>query len=183
VRNVTKNRHLPKGLACVSITTLINMAALGALSYFSQLEPRQMLRSANNSIGFLCSGSMTATSTILALTFTVLSFSRRIDASLKSDHYERMKLMSLLNICTFATALLLLLISVPLGPSVRVPENTVLALLLVLFFMASLLGGMLTTIIFLLYVAAMNIVALVHPEEDAQHLIRLGKEKDSEKSE
>lgn len=164
--------HWKRALVGSAVTGSIIFAGVALTGYLGQVEARIMLKSMLPSTRFLCSSVMTASSTILALMFTVLSFTRQVENPLKPDHYDRMKTIALLDVIAFVLSLLLLLvINLPLEESRETLSSHYKTLYYALLTVSSIIGGLLITVIFMLYSAATDVIILVHPQKDSEHLV------------
>jgi len=129
------------------------------------------------SLRFICSAVLTATSTILAILFTLISFSKNIDYEIKSEHYKRVKWIARLCTATFIAAVILLMsLSLPLEESNETLHSHYEAIYYSLLVYSALMGGMMISIILMLYAAASALIMLAHPEREATSLLRKEKE-------
>lgn len=164
--------HLKRGAIGVAVSAVVIFLGVYLVGYLSNVEARIMLKSMLPSTRFLCSAVMTTCSTILALMFTVLSFSRQSESPLKPDHYDRMRVIALLDVVAFVLALVLLLvINLPLEESRETLATYYKVVYYVILAVSSVIGGLLTSIIFMLYTAANHVIILVHPNRDSDHLV------------
>ena len=155
------------------VAGLIALIGMIVVNVSSGGEARLLLEGMLPSVRFLCSAVMTSTATILALMLTLLSFSSGQSGKFKSTHYNRVRQIAQIDSVTFAAALvLLLLVSVPLAESSSdVPANlyTVVYYLTVLYTAG--LGGALITIVVMLYNAIIDLISVVHPDQESQLLM------------
>lgn len=124
------------------------------------------------SLRFACAAMLTATSTILALILTLLSFSSNYDQKMRAEHYARIQWIALFAIGTFIGALvLLLLLAVPLKHGTDEISGHYDFLYYFFLIYGALLAGFMVAIILMLYSAATEIILLVHPDKEADFLI------------
>lgn len=113
---------------------------------------------------FLCSAVMTASATILALMLTVLSLSQSFDKPLKPVHYRRIKQVALVTTIAFiASSITLLLHCIPLEQTEGVRSSWYDSIYYVLLGTISVLGGIMTTIILMLYRTVSQLISVVSP--------------------
>ena len=143
-----------------------------AVGQTTDAKALQLLDGMLPSIRFLCSSVMTATSSILALILSLISFTIKSDRQLRSEHYGRVRNIAKLTCAGFIGAvILLLIICVPINEA---PENLYPVLNALYYFVlvyAALLGGLLVTIVLQLYQAASNIIILADPNGEAENLL------------
>ena len=134
-------------------------------------EMRVLLEAMLPSTRFLCSAVMTATATILSLMLTLLGFSGNFDKRFDAGFYQRVRTIALADTIVFAAAtLLLLLISVPLNESDKIPAWWFSGIYYVTLVYTAVLGGALITIVLLLYSAVKSVIAFLHPEKSSNIL-------------
>lgn len=142
-----------------------------AVGHTTDAKALQLLEGMLPSIRFLCSAVMTATSTILALILTLISFTSQSDRQLRSEHYGRVRNIAKLTCAGFiGSVILLLIICVPINEA---PEKLypLLNFLHGILLYAALLGGLLVTIVLQLYQAASDIIILADPNGEAENLL------------
>jgi hypothetical protein len=108
---------------------------------------------------------MTASATTLALMLTLLSLSAGIDTKLELSHYRRIKQIALFDVIAFvgATVLLVTLI-VPFGENISIPITWYTIIYYVVSIIAGVLGGMLVTVVIMLYTAVRDFIRVVVDE-------------------
>ena len=121
---------------------------------------------------FLCASVITATSTILALILTLISFSSTSERKISGHYYDQIKWIAKMSCIAFiASVILLLIVNLPLE---KAPEKLNVWLWVIYYFIlaySALLGGVLVTIILMLYEAATNIILVVHPDSKSSIVI------------
>lgn len=140
-----------------------NLGKFEALANIKEMRP---------SLRFVCSAILTATSTILALLLTLLSVSGRTDENLKAEHYKRVQWIARFATFTFAAAIcLLLLLNLPIENSNEklMPYYEVIYFSLLGY--GAFMGGLMISIVLMLYKAADQVILFYHPDKDADFLI------------
>jgi NhaP-type Na+/H+ or K+/H+ antiporter len=165
------------GGAIASIMVFLGTYLVGRLG---QSEAFVALKEMRPSLRFICSSVLTATSTILALLLTLLSFSSNTEKNLRPDHYERIKWIALLSTIAFSGAVVLLMcLTLPLNNSEEKLQSWYSTLYYGFITYGALLGGIMISIVLMLYQAANAIILIFQPGVDADHLLS---SKDSEEA-
>lgn len=142
------------------LATFAAMGGMMAIGTVGSYEARQLLEATLPTIRFLSSSAMTASATILALMLTLLSFSQAHDSEFKESHYVRILQVSWMAAATIiAATILLLLLSIPLEESEEVRTYYEWIYYAILVASAG-LGGMVVTMILMLYNAIRGLVGL-----------------------
>lgn len=145
------------GGVLAALTAIGGMMAVGTVGSY---EARQLLEATLPTIRFLCSSTMTASATVLALMLTLLSFSQAHDTEFKESHYVRILQVSWMAAATIiAATMLLLFLSIPLEESDEVRTYYEWIYYAILVASAG-LGGMVVTMILMLYNAIHGLVGL-----------------------
>ncbi|NNE92919.1 MAG: hypothetical protein HKN23_14845 [Verrucomicrobiales bacterium] len=150
------------------------IAFLGSWSvgYVSDGKAMDLLKGMLPSTRFMCASVMTATSTILALILTLISFTAQSDKHLKSRYFTRVKQIALLACTGFIAAIILLLIiSLPIEEASEKLYPFFRFLYYFVLVYSALLGGLLVTIILKLYRAAAAVIVLIDPDADDTDLL------------
>lgn len=151
-----------------SLTGILSLLALWSVGRLGGYEARILLESTFPSIRFLSSTTATAAATVMALMLTLLSLSASHDTSFRSIHYERIKSIALLStVCLVVSILVLLLLVLPLQESEKVPEAAYEVLYYVILGAAAFLGGLIVSIMLMLYEAIVGLVAWAQPGGDS----------------
>lgn len=167
-----------------SVTAVVIFLGTYLMGRVSSAEAVANLQEIRPSIRFTCSSVMTATATILALLLTMLSFSSETDHRLKSWHYERMHWIGRFAIAAFAGAMILLmLLNLPLENADESMKQYYSIVYYSLLSYSALLGGVMITIIVLLYQAATDMIMIYHPDYNADHLYASSKSSSSNNGE
>jgi len=162
------NRRAAMGGVIAFVMVFLGMFLFGKLG---KSEAFIALKEMRPSLRFICSAIMTATSTILALILTLLSFSTQTERNLKTQHYKRIELIARLATIAFAGAIVfLMLLTLPLDSADKKLRTWYISIYYFSITYAALLGGVMFVIITMLYQAANAIITLCHPDRTADHL-------------
>ena len=160
---------------------LIAAIIIGIGAYFagnvSRHDGLDLISEMRPSLRFACAAMLTATSTILALILTLLSFSSNRDRPLRAEHYVRIQWIARFAIGTFIGAIILLmLLAVPL----QYGEGNISRHYDWFYYFylttGAFLAGTMVAIILMLYTAATEIIILVHPDKEADFLLMKAEE-------
>jgi len=163
-----KSKRAVYGGVIAFIFVFISTYLAGTLG---QSEAFTALQEMRPSLRFISSAVLTATSTILALILTLLSFSSSTERNLKPHHYKRIQLIARLSTIAFASAIVLLMIlTLPLKSSEEKLYPWYEALYYFFITYGAFLGGTMITIVLMLYQAANAIIIVFHPHKKADHL-------------
>lgn len=147
-------------------------------------EAKVNIQEMKPSLRFICSSTLTATSTILALLLTLLSFSNNTEQNIKAEHFDRVRWIARLSTIAFAAAIILLLfLNLPLKNSEMDMPGFYRGIYYGLLVYGALLGGLMISVVLMLYQAAQSIIWIYHPGRDAQFLFRTEEEKKKSESE
>ena len=115
---------------------------------------------------FLCSSVMTVSATILALMLTVIGISRGTDHPIQASFYRRIQQVALLDVITFvASTILLLGLVVPFGEDLEMPQGWYVTIYYVVTIGSALIGGLLVSVVLMLYGAVHDVVMLFWSDE------------------
>ena len=162
---------LRSDLRVALIGGVFSALVMGAISFavggLSGYEARLLLESAMPTTRFLCSAVMTASATTLALMLTLLSMSLGSERALRSEHYERIRQIALVDVVAFIGATVLLVAHiVPVGDSGGIPVGWYDAIYYGAAVVAALLGGVLVAVMLLLYAAVRDLITTFGPGDD-----------------
>lgn len=136
-------------------------------------EAVENLQEIRPTLRFTANAAMTSTATILALMLTLLSISRNADFKLRSDHYDRIWWIALFAVITFIVALLLLMfLNVPINTSEETLSGTYTIIYYSLISYVAVIGGLLITVVLLLYQATRAVIIILHPDRRSVELSR-----------
>lgn len=134
-------------------------------------EAKVSIEEMKPSLRFICSSTLTATSTILALLLTLLSFSSSTERNIKAEHFDRVKWIARLSTIAFAGAIFLLMfLNLPLKNNDLQLDGFYQVTYYVLLSYGALLGGLMISVVLMLYRAAKAIILIYHPNRDADFL-------------
>lgn len=121
---------------------------------------------------FFCSSAITASATMLALMLTVLSLGQGGDKNLRGDYYRRVQQIAWLGVLTFCTGVcLLLILNLPLAEEKENFQPYYKVIFYFIMSVSALLGGALITLAILIYKAVSDIITLLAPGVEDQHLV------------
>lgn len=144
---------------------------LGALviNLTTEGDARLLLESMLPSVRILCSGIMTATTTILALMLTMLSMSNTSEIRFKETYYKRVRQIALVDTAVFAGGVILLLTtSLPFEESLSVGANWYQISYAGILLAAAILGGGVLGVMLLLYGALIGVISVLHPDKSSE---------------
>ncbi len=134
------------------IITFLGLAAAVLIREINSYEAKQFMNSSQSNINMLCNTIILASATILALLFTVLGLSSGTEIKLKKAFYRRIKQVALFDtICFVMTMIVFLSLNFPIEKSGDVPTFYYKAIYYATAIAASIIGGMMVTVILLLY--------------------------------
>lgn len=164
---------LRKALLGGLIAAVVSITGSVMVGHISGSEGLRLVEAMLPSVRFLCIAVMTASATILALMLTVLGLSRNAPSPLRSSHYKRVEQVALLDSITFVLAtLLLLMLTIPIGESVAFSAEWYTTMYYVLLVVSSLLGGMLISVVLMIYGTVRDLVEAIGLErEDSSVLL------------
>ena len=172
--SVIKSASVGGGLSAVII--FLGTYLLGNISDAEAINNLQEIRP---TLRFTASGSLTATSTILALMLTLLSFSQQSERRLRAYHYNRIWWIARFAAIVFVAALvLLMMLNVPINNAEEAFRGLYNVVYYTLLVYTALIGGLLITIILLLYQAARDIILIAHPDQMVKNLYAQPEEKE-----
>lgn len=112
-----------------------------------------------------------ATSTILALMLTLLSFSYNAEIKLKWAHYQRVKQIAWIDTLTLVGAILIfLLLNIPIEEATEASAHWYSTFYYASLILSSLLGAAIITVILMLYETVKDVIEVVKPGETDEHL-------------
>lgn len=135
-----------------------------AVGVVSQQEARHLLQGAIPTIRFLTSSVLAAGATILALMLTLISLTEATELDFKPSHFRRLELISLMNaVAIILSVMLLAFLSVPLEESDGPLGEIYHVIYYLVMVGASLLGGIMVTIVLMLHNAVRGLVGAMSP--------------------
>ncbi len=140
-----------------------NLGSFEALANIKEIRP---------SLRFVCSAILTATSTILALLLTLLSFSGSTEKNIRAEHFMRIQWIARFACFTFAAAIcLLLFLNLPIENADDKLADYYVALYYIFLSYGAIMGGLMISIVLMLYQAASEIILLVHPNKEEDYIL------------
>jgi len=140
-----------------------NLGSFEALANIKEIRP---------SLRFVCSAILTATSTILALLLTLLSFSGSTEKNIHAEHFIRIRWIARFSCFAFAAAIcLLLFLNLPIENADEKLQNYYVALYYIFLSYGAIIGGLMISIVLMLYQAASEIILLVHPNKEDDYIL------------
>lgn len=153
---------LRKAVLGGALAVVVAVAGSTVVGNLYGAEGRLLLEAMLPTTRFLCSAMMTATATILALMLTMLSLSSNSSNQIHSSHYERVQQIALLDMVAFVGAtLLLLVLNIPLEESDSISTEWYSTTYYIVLTYTSVLGGMLISIVMMLYAAIRDMISVV----------------------
>lgn len=151
-----------------TVTAVLSLVTLWLVGQIGAGEARLLLESTLPTVRFLCSTTAAAGATILALMLTLLSLCREHERDFQQHYYSRIRQISLYStICLTLSVFVLLLLVVPLSESEKVPSELYTNFYYVILVAASVLGGLIVSIMLMLYGAIVGLIRVVHPEVES----------------
>ncbi len=150
-------RALVGGAVAAGITASLSVA----VGQVSAWEAEALLQATQPTTRFLCSAIMTVSATILALMLTVIGISRNTEHPIQRSFYQRLQQVALLDVITFVCASILLLsLIMPFGEDTEIPQAWYVAIYYTVTVSSALIGGLLISVVLMLYGAVHDIVML-----------------------
>lgn len=147
------------GVATAMILAVVTV--VGSVSGYSALD---LLKGTLPSIRFLSSTVATGGVTILALMVTLLGLSQSVDTELERVHYRRIQQIAYMASLSVATAIFLLVfLSVPVERSDEIVVTYADWVYYGVVVLASLLGGIMITLVLMLLTAVRGLLHVVAP--------------------
>lgn len=157
------------GGAATAVVCLGVTLSLGARG---DAEALRLVESIVPTLRFLASSLITACATILALMLTVLGLSLDSDKQLVEDHYERVRQIALWTTIGFLASLFFLLVlTVPLFESDKVPSSWYSVIYYAFLSFASLLAGYVSSVVLMLYDTLSDMIEAVGLDRDDHPLV------------
>ena len=154
------------------IVTLLGLTAAILVGQIGDYQAKHFLAQSQNNINVLCNTIVLASATILALLFTVLGLSSSTDINLKNAFYRRIKQLALFDTILFIiTMFIFLTLNFPVEKAGDIPAFWYKMIYYVTAVSASIIGGMVVTVIMLLYSTISDLIHILgfgsdHPMAD-----------------
>ena len=154
------------------VTALVMGAIFVLVGIAGGWQAQVLLESTMPTTRFLCSAVMTVSATTLALMLTLLGLSNNIEGQIKSEHFERIRQIALIDVIAFIGATVLLLAhTIPFGEDLDVAQNVYVIAYYSIMGGAALLGGTLVAMILMLYDAVRDLVQLFCSDKESDLLV------------
>ena len=154
-------------IAAAAMSALV--LAVGSLSAF---EAKVLLQAALPTIRVLCSSVMVASATTLALILTLVSLTAGVEREVKGTHYTRIRQVARLDVVAFVgSTLLLVALIVPVGEAGEIPTAWYTGIYYASSLLSAALGGILVSVMLLLYAAARDLIGVLGPGEGGSLLV------------
>jgi hypothetical protein len=144
------------GGALATLVTLIGSLSVG---HISGVKGHVLLQAMMPSFRFLCFAAISGSATVLALMLTLLGLSRNSGTTLKATHYQRIKQIAFVDLIAFLMGdLFLLLFTIPIQETGTLPLEWFDTIYYITITTASILGGLLFTVMLMLFNALRDII-------------------------
>lgn len=150
-----------RAIAGGALAFLVIFIGTYSVGEMSGVEARSLLTSMLPTARFLYSAVVTASATILALMLTLLSLSFNTQSELDRRHYLRIKQIAMIDTVTFIAAMsLLLFLVVPLDEPKAIVPRWYEVFYYVTVGGSAVLGGLLVTIVLMLYATVRDMITI-----------------------
>ncbi len=150
--NLIFNRESRTPLLGGAVVTTLCITAAILIGSIEGYQAKQFMEHSQNNINMLCNTIVLASATILALLFTVLGLSSGTKVKLKNAFYLRIKQVALFDTIVFVlTVIIFLGLNFPVAKSDAIPPSWYKAIYYTTALSASVIGGLIVTVILLLY--------------------------------
>lgn len=157
------------------IVVVVGITGVLLVGHANRWEALKLLEALLPTTRFLSSAVMTATATILALMLTLLSLSTSSDNKLNVDHYKRILQIAFLDAGgLIVSTVFLILHCVPLEKTDQVPSSWFTYIYYTALVTSAFLGGLLVTIVLMLYNALRDMIDVIGFGKKDHYLIEGG---------
>lgn len=180
------NKHTELKRAAIGGTIAVVVIAIGNYSVGSlgEVEAMKSIQDMRPSLRVTCSAILSAATTILIIILTLLSFTKKADEQFSATHYSLVEWIVRLSTITFIASLfLLLLLNVPMNTAKDKLMGWYDWLYYIFLAYSALLGGLMVTIVLMLYQAAVSIIMLFHPDKEAKDMLADDEKQDTNEKE
>lgn len=148
---------------------IIALGSLGTaiivINVYSDTQARTMIEAMAPSTRTLCFASITASSTIIPLMLTILSFAQRLEREFDELFYRQIKLTARLSSAALVLSVtVLMILTVPLLESEAL-RSWFQTIYYVLVAGVSSIAGLVVTVVLILYRSLSDIILIVKPED------------------
>ncbi len=163
-----------------AVVTTLGLTAAVLIGTIKGYEAKQFLSNSQQNINMLCNTIVLASATILALLFTVLGLTSGTEIDLKARFYRRIKQLALFDTIVFViTIVIFLSLNFPIAKSGDVPPIWYQVIYYVTAVAASIIGGLIVTVILLLYSTISDLIHILGYDDD-HYMADLEEEKDED---
>lgn len=184
---MNKQKELKRATVGGTIAAVVIGFGSYSVGTLEEVEAIKSIQEMRPSLRFTCSAILTATTTILTLILTLLSFTKKADEQFEGSHYNRVHWIARLSTIAFIAGIfLLLLLNLPMDASKEQISGWYNWLYYGFLGYGALLGGLMVTIVLMLYQTAASIIILFHPDKEAESAIaneEVGQNKEEKESE
>lgn len=153
--------------------TVVGLGAAVLIGETGGYEAQQLLDRSLPQLNSLCNTIILASATILALLLTLLSLSSGTSFRLKGAFYFRIQQIAFFNAFLFVvTMLLFLALNFPVAKSEALPPIWFEALYYVTLAASALVGGMIVTVVLLLYQTVSDLIQIVGYGNDEHPMLQ-----------
>lgn len=151
-----------------AVSALVMASIVAVVGAVGAGQAKILLEATLPTTRFLCSSVMTASATTLALMLTMLSLSAGSDKSIKGSHYKRIQQIAFIDVIAFVAATVLLVaLVIPFGENISLPRWAYIALYYAVTLLSALLGGVLVSVMIMLYTAVRDLIGVFSPDGDS----------------
>lgn len=142
-----------------ALATLVTLVGSLSVGHISGVKGHVLLQAMMPSFRFLCFAAISGSATVLALMLTLLGLSRNSGTTLKATHYQRIKQIAFVDLIAFLMGdLFLLLFTIPIQETGTFPVEWFDTIYYITITTASILGGLLFTVMLMLFNALRDII-------------------------
>ena len=164
--------HSKKAMAGGVVSAIVIGLGAFLVGNVSGYEAKQLLEASLDGVTTLCNTVVLASATILALLLTLLSISAGSESKLKKEHYLNVKRVAKLDTIVFVIAMTsFALLNVPIVESDDVPAQWYITFYYVSLGISAVLGGVIISVVLMLYNTVRNIINIVGLHQEDHPLI------------
>lgn len=142
-----------------ALATLVALVGSLSVGHMSGAKGRVLLQAMMPSFRFLCFAAISGSATTLALMLTLLGLSRNSRTTLSATHYQRIKQIAFVDLIAFLLGdLFLLVFTIPIQETEAIPLAWFGTIYYITITAASILGGLLFTVMLMLFNALRDII-------------------------
>lgn len=174
IRDSLVSADLRRSSIAGSVAAVIIAVGTLSVSLSSGIEAKTLLQEMIPTVRTFCSALLPASTTLLALMLTAISFTNSYtEDGVRSEYYERVQKIALLDVTVFvATVVLLLFLAVPLLEAENISPFWYTGFYYFVLTYAAILGGFVIATMLLLYSAVQSLVAMANPDRQSNIRVR-----------